>query len=108
MGTISLPILMTEEYWSTSYLSVARHTGRVRVNGEEYYVVDKHGRTLFETSIPAGAPADLINAKFIKLYKRFGRDLFIKTLEKNPKIDCVRDMREALGDKNGKQASIWN
>jgi hypothetical protein len=103
---------MTEEYWSMTHLSVARHTGRVRVNGEEYYVVDKCGRTLFETSIPAGAPADLINAKFIKLYKRFGRDLFIKALEKNPKIDCVCDMREALatelGDKNGKQASIWN
>jgi hypothetical protein len=102
---------MVEDAWADSYFSIVRHTGRARINGTDFYVVDKFGRTLFETSIPPGAPADLINAKFIKLYKRFGRDLFIKALEKNPKIDYVCDMREALatelGDKNGKQASIW-
>jgi hypothetical protein len=89
-------ILMVEDAWADSYFSIVRHTGRARINGTDFYVVDKFGRTLFETSIPPGAPADLIDISYLPLYKKYGREKFIECLEKNPDINSVPAMRKAL------------
>lgn len=82
-------ILFTEEEWSNSQLSVARHYGGIRINGQEYVIVNKEGKTLYECSleaeeagrkmaIEAGEPADLINAKYQKEYRKLGRDKFLE------------------------------
>jgi hypothetical protein len=89
-------ILMVEDAWADSYFSIVRHTGRVRVNGTFFYVVDKDGFTLFEKSIPPGDPADLIDISYLPLYKKYGREKFIECLEKNPDINSVSAMRKAL------------
>ena len=75
------PILMTEEYWANSYFSVVRYTGQMKYWGRTYVVVNKHGRTVFETSIQPGEPADLIWRDMIPAYKKLGRDLFIELLK---------------------------
>ena len=75
------PILMTEECWACSYFSVVRHTGQMQCWNRRYAVVDKHGRTVFETSIPPGEPADLLWDKMIPAYRKLGRDLFIELLK---------------------------
>ena len=75
------PILMTEEYWADSYFSVVRYTGQMKCWGRTYVVVNKHGRSVFETSIQPGEPADLIWDKMIPAYKKLGRDLFIELLK---------------------------
>lgn len=101
------PILMTEEVWANSQLSIARYYGRIKLEGETYVIVDKKGRDLFECSIIAemegmtkaikpGEPADLINEKFLPLYKKYGRDKFIEVLKANPQIKTVKDMEAAL------------
>ena len=51
-----------------------------------HIIVDKYGRTIFETSIPEGEPADLLQKDYLKFYKTLGRDKFVKILEDNPRL----------------------
>lgn len=85
---------MSEEFWLNSQLSIARYYGRVKFSGHEYYIVDKHGRDLWECSlaadragsdkaIPAGEPADLVRKDFIPYYRKLGRDKFFEVLKAN-------------------------
>lgn len=84
-------VIMTEEYWANSYFSVARYYGGIKVNGDEYKIVNKNGITLEELSnpnsnhyvksemaIPPGEPADLVRKDWIPIYRQLGRD---KTIE---------------------------
>lgn len=89
---MNTPIIMTEEYWMYTQLSIARRTGGIRFNGVEYIVVNKDGKDLFQCSIEAekagrekaiepGEPADLIDKRYLKYYKHFGRDKFIEMVK---------------------------
>ena len=95
------PICMAEEYWSTTYFSVARYYGGMQMNRHTYKIVNKEGATIFELSdpdskyyvgdgekqtIPPGQPADLVREDFIPFYKKLGRDAFIKVLEENQRM----------------------
>lgn len=82
-------ILFTEDEWRNSPLSVARFYGGVTINGQRYVIVNKEGKDLYECSheaekagrkmaIEAGEPADLINAKYKKEYRKLGRDKFLE------------------------------
>lgn len=88
-------ICMTEEFWINSQLSIARFYGRVKFGGHEYYIVDKHGRDLWEASvaadragsdkaIPTGESADLVRRDFIPYYRKLGREKFLEVLKANP------------------------
>lgn len=101
------PILMTEEFWCNSQLSLARYYGGINYNGHEYIIVDKFGRDLFECSaiakkegrekaIEPGEPADLIRKDFKGLYKKMGREKFIEALKAHPEIDSPKKMKEVL------------
>lgn len=85
-------ILMTEEYWANSYFSVARHTGEIDINGTHYVICDKHGRDIWECSaiaqregrskaIEPGEPADLIDRRYLPVYRAVGRDRFMAWLD---------------------------
>lgn len=84
-------IIMTENYWANSHLSIARYYGGIKLNGDEYKIVNKDGITLEELSdprskhyvregkaIPAGEPADLVLMQWIPIYRKLGRE---KTIE---------------------------
>ena len=84
-------IIMSEEYWANTHLSIARYYGGIKLNGDEYKIVNKDGITLEELSdprsehyvkegkaIPAGEPADLVLKEWIPIYRKFGRE---KTIE---------------------------
>lgn len=71
MKDIPTPLVMAEEYWVNTQLSVARHYGQVRLNGHRYIIVNKRGMDIWECTheanllgrdkaIPAGEPCDLI------------------------------------------------
>lgn len=84
-------ILLTKESWMNSQLSVAKYSGGVQVTGEgrkkrTLLIVNKEGKDLFQTSIPPGEPADLVDKEFIPLYKKLGRDLFIAIVNANPLV----------------------
>lgn len=74
---------MTEEFWRNSQFSIARFYGQIRICGQEYVILNKYGQTIFETSIPAGDPADLVRKDFVGFYKKLGRDRFIQILKDN-------------------------
>lgn len=88
------PILFAEEYWANTQLSVVRYTGSVKFNGTEYTFVNKEGKTVFELSVEAvregseksiepGEPCDLVRNELIPVYRKMGRDAFIRMLEEN-------------------------
>ena len=94
---VKLPIAMAEDYWANSQFSIARHMGRIGINGTNYVIVNKFGATIFELSdpgsrfyvgddnmaIPPGEPCDLLREDWVPIYKALGRDEFIKLLQRD-------------------------
>ena len=100
-------ILMTEEFWANSQLSIARYYGEINYNGHRYIIVDKLGRDVYECSkiamkegrdkaIEPGEPADLLRDDFQKNYREIGRDRFMKILKEYPVIENPKQMRDIL------------
>lgn len=86
------PILMTEELWANSQLSIVRYYGRIQFNNNTYIIVDKRGHTIFECSVEAeklgkekaidpGEPADLVMMEYVPIYRKLGREKFINWLQ---------------------------
>lgn len=86
------PLVMAEEYWVDSPLSLARYYGQIRFGGNVYMIVNKEGKDLFECSyeadkqgrekaIPDGEPADLCLAELVPVYRWLGRDEFLKRIK---------------------------
>lgn len=86
---------MTEEYWASSQFSIARHYGRVKIDGYEYIIVNKEGKDIYQCSLEAwkagrdkaiepGEPADLVRRDFVPFYRKLGRDKFFSVLRENP------------------------
>lgn len=100
-------IVMTEHYWANSQLSFVRHTGRVRIDGHDYIIVDKRGVDIFECSLEAqrdgrgkaiepGEPCDLCRTDFVPIYNKLGRKSFFQFLRENPDITTVQMARKRL------------
>lgn len=98
------PIIITEDVWRNSYLSIAGHCGQLTVNNHLYQVVNKEGITVFELSdprsrhyvgedemaIPPGQPCDLVRADWIPVYRALGRDRTIELVEAGTDIKEAR------------------
>lgn len=100
-------IVMTEEYWANSMLSIARYYGKIAVDGFEYIIVDKRGHDIFECSLEAekagrkkaiepGEPCDLCRVDFVPIYRRLGREQFLKFIQENPDVYSVKRAKERL------------
>ena len=99
------PLLMEEAYWMNTHYSIARHYGRVIINGEIYIIVNKYGMDLFECSLIAekegrdkaiepGEPADLIWSGLQKHYKRLGRDKIIELLKSGADFETIKNTKK--------------
>lgn len=97
----SVPVMMAEEYWVNSQLSYARYTGSVKCWGVEYVICDKRGHTIFECSLEAeregrqkaiepGEPADLVDIRYVKIYRKVGREKFIEMLRYDSNLERMR------------------
>ena len=95
------PILMTEEYWKESQLSIASRFGLIRFNGHNYIIVNKEGIDVLTLScmpeykdkkkvIEPGEPCDLLLASFQPIYKELGREAFIRMLKDNHNLTLSR------------------
>lgn len=88
-------ILMTEAHWRCSPLSIARHYGSVSVKAGneriEYAIVNKEGKDIYECSAEAekagreyaiepGEPADLVDRRYVPVYREIGREAFIRMI----------------------------
>ena len=99
------PILMTEEFWANSQLSVARYFGGITFAGRKYIIVDKLGRDLFECSdiadkegrekaIEPGEPADLILKSLKLAYRKLGRDRIIALIKDGKTEDEIKALTQ--------------
>ena len=90
-------ILMEEEYWANSQFSVARYTGRIQVNGIVYVICNKEGKDIFECSMEAvkagrekaiepGEPVDLVDQRYLSVYRKLGRDKFIELIKEHKEL----------------------
>ena len=104
------PLLMTEDFWANSQLSIARYYGEITFNGRKYIIVDKHGRDIYECSaiadkegrekaIEPGEPADLILSTLRFAYRKLGRDRIIELIKDGKNEDELK----ALAKKGGKK-----
>ena len=86
------PLIMTEEFWANSQLSVARYYGGIKLQGREYIICDKTGRDIFQLSaiaerqgkqmaIEPGEPADLCLKSLLPAYRKLGRDRIIALIK---------------------------
>lgn len=100
-------IVMTENYWANSMLSIARYFGRITFDGHEYVIVDKRGHDIFECSreaqkagrekaIEPGEPADLCRMDFVPIYRKLGREQFLKFIQENPDLKTPKQAKERL------------
>ena len=91
---MKLPILMTEDYWANSHLSVVRYTGRIKWSDITYIICNKEGKDIFECSIEAekegrakaiepGEPCDLIDERYLPVYRKLGREAFIVLIKEH-------------------------
>ena len=103
------PILMTEDYWRNSHLSVARFYGGVNFNGHHYVIVNKEGMDLFECSyrakqegrtmaIEPGEPADLILDTWQMVYRKLGRDKIIELIKNGTSLEDAKALA-GIGNK---------
>ena len=78
------PLIMTEEYWANSQLSIVRYYGHIRFMGHEYVIVNRDGIDIFALSIMAekqgkdkaiepGEPCDLCLKSLVTSYHKLGR-----------------------------------
>ena len=91
-------ILMEEDYWRNSQFSIVKYYGvvNVKIGNEniEHIIVNKGGKDIFECSkeaqkagrekaIEPGEPVDLIDRRYIPVYRKMGREAFIKMIKRH-------------------------
>ena len=100
-------IVMTEQYWANTQLSFVRHTGKCCIDGFDYVIVDKRGHDIFECSIEAakagrkkaiepGEPCDLCRVDFVPIYRKLGREQFLKFIQENTDVYSIKQAKERL------------
>lgn len=107
MSKEKLPLVMTEHFWANSQLSIARYTGRVKMDGAEYVICNKDGKDIFQCSfeadmagrekaIESGEPADLVRTDVLPIYRKLGRDRFLRFCKENPDCWTLKEIKERL------------
>ena len=107
MNHEQLPLAMSESFWANSQFSIARYTGRIRVGKYDYVICNKDGKDIFQCSFEAdkagrekaiepGEPADLCRVEFVPIYRKLGREQFLRFLEQNPDVFTVKQAKERL------------
>ena len=90
------PLVMAEEFWANSHFSIARYYGRIKISSNEYIIVNKEGKDIFECSseaekagrdkaIEPGEPCDLVLKQLVPVYRWLGRDEFLKRIKEGVK-----------------------
>lgn len=101
------PLAMAESFWANSQLSVARFTGRIHLGKYDYVICNKDGKDIFQCSLEAekarrekaiepGEPADLVRTDMLPIYRKLGRDGFLRFCKENPDCFTLKQVRERL------------
>lgn len=98
-------IIIDEEYWKNSQLSVARFYGKIQINGHLYIIVNKEGIDVIQLSdprsphyvegpkvIPEGEPCDLVRVDWIPVYQALGREKTIELVKAGTSLEDAKKM----------------
>ncbi len=97
------PLIMAEEYWMNTQLSIAKYHGGINFRGAEYLIVNKDGLDLWECSLIAdkegrekaiepGEPADLCRKDLIPAYRKLGRDRIIELIKEGKDAEQIKEI----------------
>lgn len=101
------PLLMTEEFWANTHLSVVRYYGHISFMGHEYIIVNKDGKDIFQLSAEAhkagrknaiepGEPCDLVVKTLMVAYRKLGRDRIIALIKDGRSEKEINDIAKKL------------
>ena len=104
------PLIMTEEYWANTHLSIARYYGKVKLNGREYWIVNKNGIDVFALSIMAekqgkdkaiepGEPCDLVLRELVPAYHKLGRDKILELVKQGKSEKEIKEIAKTAQKK---------
>ena len=107
MSNEQLPLTMSESFWANSHLSIARYTGRIHLGKYDYVICNKDGKDIFECSrdaekvgrenaIEPGEPADLVRTDILPIYRKLGREQFLRFCKENPEVWTAKELKERL------------
>lgn len=108
MSSTNYPLLMTEEYWANTQLSVVRYYGHISFMGHEYIIVNKEGKDIFQLSAEAhkagrdkaiepGEPCDLVIKTLMVAYRKLGRDRIIALIKEGKSEKEINDIAKKGG-----------
>lgn len=97
------PLIMTEEYWANTHLSVVRYTGECRAFDQHYIIVNKDGLNIYAASLKAdkegrekaiepGEPADLCLFSLVPAYHKLGRERIIELVKSGKTKDEIMEI----------------
>ena len=84
---MSYPLIITEEFWANSHLSIARYYGQIKMNDKEYVIVNKEGK---EKAIEPGEPCDLCLRSLVPSYRKLGRDRILELIREYKTEDEIK------------------
>lgn len=117
MNTENKPIVMSEEFWANSQLSVVRYYGQIKMYGCEYVICNKDGKNIFECSLEAekegrelaiepGEPCDLVRTDVVPIYRKLGREKFLEFLDQNTDVWTLKEIKKRLKRWQSKSHSL--
>lgn len=72
-----MQVIIEHDVWINSQLSIARHYGGIVINNEQFYILPPNG--------------DLVNAKYVKLYRQLGREKLQEYIDKGLTLNQIKD-----------------
>jgi len=108
MSSTNYPLLMTEEFWANTQLSVVRYYGLCQFMGHEYIIVNKEGKDIFQLSAEAhkagrdkaiepGEPCDLLIKTLMVAYRKLGRDRIIALIKEGKSEKEINEIAKKGG-----------
>lgn len=76
----NFPILMTAEYWMNSQLSIARHSGGITINGDQYVVIG----------------SNLIRKDWLPVYHILGEQGTLGLIRNGTSLKVAKEMAEQV------------
>ena len=91
------PILMTYEYWANSQLSIARHTGGLKINGVFYMIISEHSNRY---------TPDLLRYDWVPVYTKLGREKTIGLIKNGTTIDVAKKIIKTMKPKKNEETTM--
>lgn len=92
-----IPIIYTYESWANSQLSIARHTGGMKINGVFYMLISEHSNRY---------TPDLLRYDWVPVYTKLGRKKTIGLIQNGTSVKVAKEIVKAMATNNDTQLKL--